>query len=239
MQKIQLTIQHQPSRVRYLKLLTNALDLDQVDEFHIVEDQVNSASGMRKAFQSVENPNVTHLLVMQDDVLPCKDLLKTCKKLIELVPNRVISLFTAYDTDKPLELGKHWTTVDRLYGLCSYIIPVDLAKYYLEFEKNIKDRIYADDVRLSMMLAHLDQTIYLTAPSLVEHICWATTVQNDNNVPMENAIKFRIARNYIGFENSGLDIDWTKGLTDTPAIKLGQKHDYIRHFKKDNAIIKN
>ncbi|MDY0278492.1 MAG: hypothetical protein RBQ97_10465 [Acholeplasma sp.] len=215
------------------------MDLDEVDEFHIIKDEVNSASGMRKCFQSVKNPNVTHLMVLQDDVLPCKDLLKTSKKLIKLLPDQVISLFSIYDTDKPLSISKHWAVIDRLYGLCAYILPVDLVKEYLEFEKNIKDRIFADDVRLSMMLAHLKKKIYLTAPSLVEHICWDRSSQKDNKVPIENAIKFRIARNYIGFENSGLEIDWTKGLTDTPSIKIGQKHDYIRHFKKDSDIINN
>jgi len=236
---MQLTIQHHPKRKRYLKLLTSFLDLDEVDEFHIVKDQVNSASGMRKAFQSVKNPSITHLLVLQDDILPCRDLLKTSKQLIKLLPDQVISLFSVYDTDKPLSIGKHWAVIDRLYGLCAYILPVDLVKYYLDFEKNIKERIFADDVRLSMMLAYLGKNVYLTAPSLVEHICWDRTMQTSDRVAVENAVKFRIARNYIGFENSGLEIDWTKGLTDTPSITIGQKYDYIRHFKKGSGMIEN
>jgi hypothetical protein len=186
---------------------------------------------MKQAFKSVENKDVSHLLVLQDDILPCKDFIKTVKKTIELLPNEVISYFTAYDTSKPLSVGKHWSTIDRLYGLCAYVIPVFLIDQYLEFDKKIKDRIFADDVRLSMFLQSIDRKAYLTAPSLVEHICWDRTSQRDNRVPLDNAINFRIARNYIGFEESGLEIDWTKGLKDTHAIKIGQKHDYIRHLK--------
>jgi len=193
---------------------------------------------MRKCFQSVKNPEVTHLLVLQDDILPSKDLIKTSKKLIKLLPDEVISLFTAYDTSIPMRVRKHWATIDRMYGLCAYIIPVELTKYYLKFEQNIKDRIFADDVRLSMMLQYIDQKAYLTAPSLVEHICWDRTSQNSSEVNLENAIQFRIARNYIGFENSGLKIDWNEGLADPPHITIGQKWDYIRHLKPDSGIIK-
>ncbi len=235
---LQVSIQHQPSRKRYLKLLTSFLDIDQVTEFRIIQDEVNSASGMKKCFQSVKNPNVTHLLVLQDDILPSQDLIKTSKELIKLLPDEIISLFTAYDTDIAIRIKKHWATIDRLYGLCAYIIPVELVRYYLDFEQNIKDRIFADDVRLSMMLQHLDKRAYLTAPSLVEHICWDRTIQNDNKVSLENAISFRIARNYIGFEKSGLEIDWQEGLANTPHIEIGQKWDYIRHFRSGSGIIK-
>lgn len=229
---LQVTIQHHPSRSRYLKLLTTFLDSDQADVFNIVEDNVNSASGMRKAFQSVTDSKITHLLVLQDDILPSKDLVATTKRLIKILPNQVISLFSVYDTTKPLSIGKHWATIDRLYGLCAYVLPVKLVKAYLNFELLIKERIYADDVRLSMFLGSINKGVYLTAPSLVDHICWASTSQKDDDVPIENAIKFRIARNFIGFENSGLEVDWYKGLRDTPAIKIGQDYDFIRHYKK-------
>jgi len=229
---LQATIQHHPKRTRYLELLINSLksELEHQDRFDIVSDDVSSAVGMTKAFQTIGNAD--HLLVFQDDILPCLDIIATANQLIELRPDKFISMFSAYEVvEEALRQKKHWATIDRAYGLCAYIIPRKMVLGYLEFQHRINDQIRADDVRLSVYLSHINELIYLTAPSLVEHICWDRSTQNHEKVNMGN-IKYRLAWKYLGYEESGLSIDWTFGLKHPVGTKIGSNYDLVRHIKK-------
>jgi len=174
------------------------------------------------------------VLVLQDDILPCKDFQKAVDLIVKLLPDQIISFFSAYDTETPLSKKKHWLVMDRLYGTLAYVMPLHLAKRYLEFNKVIKQRIYADDVRISMFMKHYKLNVFVTCPSLVEHLCWQTTSQSDNKVPPAN-FNYRIAKTYIGYENSALDINWKRGLNSLHFLNIGNDFDFIRHYN-DNKI---
>jgi hypothetical protein len=194
----------------------------------VVLDDINSASGMVKCFER-SSDKASHLLILQDDILPCVDFQETVSEIASLLPNQIISFFSAYDTSKPLVKKKHWLLMDRLYGTCAYVIPRNLAMEYLEFNKLIKDRIFADDVRISMFIKAKNMNVYVTAPSLVEHLCWSSTSQGEHKIGYNN-INYRVAKNYIGYENSSLEIKWKKGLKNPEKIKIGDNLDFIRHY---------
>src|SRR5574343_1821296 len=189
-------IQHHPSRIRHLKLLLSFLDKDKADSYLVVEDTVSSVSGMKKCIANLENHS--HIMVIQDDVLPCKDLVATARELIKLRPSNFISLFSAYDvTTEALRAGRHWAVLDRAWCLPCYIMPVKLVNEYLDFDHLVKDDIVADDVRMSMFLEFVNEPVYVTAPSLVEHLAFTnTTLSDSGKVGIENALKFRVAKNY-------------------------------------------
>jgi len=231
---MQTIIQHHRTRSRHLAILKYLLG-NSNRFIEVVEDNNNSASGMRKCFELGINLGADNLLILQDDIITCKNILLTAKQLPQLLPNKIISLFSAYNVvSTALRTNRHWATIDRLYGLCAYIIPTFMAKEYLEYEKNIKDSIIADDVRLSMYLASKNQLVYLTAPSLVEHICWHTSTNNkikDEVIDKENGIRHRISDRFIGVENDSEKINWTLGLTNPAHLTIGQKFDFVRHLK--------
>jgi hypothetical protein len=214
----QVTIQHHPQRPRYLSLLIDLLkpELENVSEFTVVSDDVSSASGMKKAFESIKRSD--HLLVLQDDILPCRDLIATAELLSRLRPNAYISLFNAHPVvSQAVSQRKSWATLDVAWGTCAYLLPTSWAQDYLAFDSKIKQRIKADDVRLSTYLQVRGEPVYVTAPSLVDHICWYESSESGERVPLDNCAKFRVADYYIGFERSGLDVDWLAGF-DNPAL---------------------
>jgi hypothetical protein len=225
---LQVIIQHHPSRTRYLDLLLHFLDYENP---LVITDNISSVSGVRKCFSNIKD---NYALILQDDILPCQDLYKTCEELIKLKPFSLISLFSANEIiSMAIHRKRHFVKIDRIYGLCAYIIPKFMALKYLEFEKNIKDDIRADDVRLSMLLKEYQGTFdcYLTAPSLVEHIAFQDSKQRleSDRISRNNILSYRIADYFIGFEESGLAIDWTRNL-DNPIIhNIGQKYDFVRH----------
>jgi len=232
-------IQHHPSRVRHLKLLLTFLDKEKADSYLVIEDIVSSVSGMKKCFSKIEDHS--HLMVIQDDVLPCKDLVATARELIKLRPSNFISLFSAYDvTTEALRAGRHWGVLDRAWGLPCYIIPAKLVSQYLDFDVLVKDDIIADDVRMSMFLEYVNKPVYVTAPSLVEHLAFtSTTLSESGKVSVENGLKFRVAKNYIGFEKSGLSIDWSDRIRNNIQQSIGNKFDHVRHYKKYSGIKQN
>lgn len=205
----------------------------------VVEDNINSVSGMKKCFANLENHS--HMMVIQDDVLPCKDLVATARELVKIRPNNFISLFSAYDvTGEALRAGRHWGILDRAWGLPCYIMPAKLVTQYLDFDALIKDDIVADDVRISMFLEYVNEPVYVTAPSLVEHLAFTnTTLSDSGKVGIENALKFRVAKNYIGFEKSGLSIDWTRNMKDNIQQSIGNKFDHARHYKNYKGMHEN
>jgi hypothetical protein len=223
----QLLIQHHPKRSRYLDLLIHSLGREAV----IVADDTSTVSGMVKCLEYInlyktfpfDKP--THLIILQDDILPCKDFLATCERLIEVNPNNFISMYSANDAVSRTVGRKSWLTINSAYGLCAYIIPSFIAEEYLLFDPKIKDSITADDVRMSVFLRHTNRKVWVTCPSLVEHICWHTNANGG-----KAGINHRVASEYIGYENSGLDIDWTKGLDDPDSLNL-VADNYLRHLK--------
>lgn len=228
---MQIIIQHHPSRNRHLSLLR--VFLETTDSITIISDDISSASSCTKCYQAIEDD---YALILQDDILPCKDLVKTCHKLIKLKPHSIISLFSANVViEQALHRKRHFVKIDRLYGLCAYIIPRWIAKLYLEYEKDIKPNIRADDVRLSMLIKDKPNMIdaYLTAPSLVEHLGFFDSVQRveSGRIGRQNVIDYRIANYFIGFENSGLSIEWEQNINDPIICNIGQTYDYIRHKK--------
>jgi hypothetical protein len=229
---IQIIIQHYPKRIRYLKLLKQSLD---TNNLLICNDDNNSAVGLSKSLKKGIDNNSEYIMILQDDILPCKDLYKTVNKIVKLLPDNIISFYSAYNIiSTALNSNRHWATIDRIHGLCAFIIPRYLAIEYLDFESNFKDRVMADDVRLSAFIAYKNILAWFTCPSLVEHICWHTTsqgVSKDQYIPKDNSINFRIADRYIGYEESGLSIDWEKGINKPANLMIGQKYDFIRHFK--------
>lgn len=233
--KLLTLIQHTSKRPRYLQLVLDQAITGQTEDYSVVTNDINSASGMLECFnEGLSSPDFTHYLVIQDDILPCKDFIKTANHLMNLRPNDFMSLFSASPSvEKALQVNKHWVSLDRCYGLCAYIIPCFMAQDYVDnCVDKIKNDIKADDVKLSIYLAERKFRNYVTAPSLVEHIAWDRSSQHKVHIPQENSILYRIANRYIGFEESGLSIDWTKGLKDPVEMDIGREFDFIRHYKK-------
>ena len=157
-------------------------------------------------------PGDTHMLVLQDDILPCKDIVETAKLLMTLRPDDPITLFSNKARIEQCKLQNvHWLKMRKWLMAQAYIVPVALIKEFLAWEAlHIDQRIYFDDNRWAMFLFYTNRWTYATAPSLVEHLGWngsTLSAYRDNGQPLE--ARLRMANWFIGFEASGKDIDWS------------------------------
>lgn len=169
--------------------------------------------------------------MLQDDILPAKNLIETVKWLIELIPDSPISLFSATDLTTRCKLeGKHWATTDVWYGMQGYILPMDMAQDFVAWcDKYLKDDIRADDIRMATYLYQHRIKTYITAPSLVEHLAWETSTMSEGKLTKHN----RVANWFIG-DGDPLDIDWSEGIDEPVDQTIGRWHEFVRKYKDLN-----
>lgn len=191
---------------------------------------MSSWNGCKKVILSV-NQKDSHVLILQDDIKPCKNLVRTAEKLIKILPEFPISLFSANEIVQQCKKeGKHWATTDVWFGMPAYILPMDLARYFVSWsEQYLKDDIRADDIRMATFLFQHRLKTFITAPSLVEHDCWETSTMSKGKFGKQH----RVTQWFIG-EDDPLKIDWSKDLTTPVEEQTARWHEFVRKYKDPN-----
>lgn len=227
--KINLAIRIQSAgkRPQWVNQMKGMLDCD--PRLKVI---INFESLWDSAKETLESygPEDTHMLVLQDDILPCRHFLYAVEDIIKLLPDKPITFFSNSDriTDA-VNLGVNWVTLRTWRMAQAYVVPVQMIKDFLLWEaKHIKPEIFFDDDRWAMFLFYMGIKTYATAPSLVEHMGWNETTLRGYKYG-EFRPDLRMAKSYIGFENSALDIDWKKGL-DKPIEDTDGTYNEFSHL---------
>lgn len=215
--RLSLVVTHAPfsgeRRVMVQDLSRRIKDKDLLVEFTILKDYDKAGPWpvSRKAWKMAGRKGATHQLVLQDDVIPCRDFVKTLLKLVELKPDVPIGI---YANRKVVETartaGSSWALIpDGAWGQ-AVLLPVALAWDFLRWERahvtahgEFVKKHY--DTRVAMWLLKTKRPMWATVPSLIEHIA-----------PSRSLLGFshsrRVARWFAGADKSGLDFDWSQGL---------------------------
>ncbi len=179
--KLATAIQHHPERATLLAPLLEALGGSVV----IVSDpdpEAERRSAWRTYRHALENApsGASHLLILQDDVLPVPFALAGARLAAAIHPCGLLSLFVAgkpqeaaqrllraCQRDEPLvEIGaRRWVPAVAL------IWPVEVIPEALAFvdAKNWPERFNADDEIIGHIARHLKLEVWATVPSLIEH----------------------------------------------------------------------
>lgn len=168
----------------------------------------------------------THQLVLQDDIVICRNFVKTVERLCELRPNHPLSLFTMRKgSADAIERGTQWVQVE--YGVWGQatVLPTSLIPKMLRWNReNVHEDYRMDDSRISLWMEANRIPAFAPAPNIVDHLDGHSVV--GHKTPLS-----RKSRSFIGEETDGLSVDWTRGL-DTPLIeRLGNLHKtYSKHL---------
>lgn len=210
-QMIEVRIQHTKNRERQLQMLLHSLETDKPHNVKvtIVNDDESCWSGCKKALTC----DADYICVLQDDVLVCKDFLPTIEKLVKLVPDKPITLFCQREkANQARDWTRSWLTMKLWFYAQGYIMPKALAKDFLEYAERHTNQRNIDDEKIAIWLWKRDLRVWATMPSLVEHIGWNSTTIRNRDYDSYYKIAQRVAKWFIGYEKSGLDIDWKEGL---------------------------
>lgn len=183
-------------RPRHLAILANQLN----NYILYIDDSRSSKTGLLNALSRLPAIDMaTHYLILQEDIIVCKDFIHTVKKIVNKYPDRLISYFTP----KRLSGG----TLIKSYNFCyaqAYSLPRQMAIEIIDFTSDKK----TDDGHINKYLVSTNQYHLLTNPSLVEHLGWDHTTLPHEKARLQTYDKRRMAGNFIGLENSGLEVEW-------------------------------
>lgn len=212
--KLAVRIQHHPSRNVYLKILLSLLD--KKTNLQIIEDNISTWSGCQKAIKSL-GPKDTHLLVLQDDILICKDFIKTVEQIATLGVSPVTFFSNREVVRNAIRFQTNWVKIHVWYMAQAYLLPRDMAFDFLEWSNRHCKPLLVDDERLAMYFYYHGLPVYSTSPNLVDHLGWfETTIGNRDNFDYRKIVG-RVSQYFIGVEESGLSIDW-KNTLNRPLI---------------------
>ena len=159
----------------------------------------------------VSDPEATHRVVLQDDVLFGVDFPAAMSACVAARPDEVISAFLPRrSVEKAVDEGLSWVATRRFLWAQCVCIPVALGdaiiSWVAEHEGEHPEWTYSDDVRLGAGFKALGRRVFVPVPNLVEHIGDALVGKSTlgHNGPPGR----RRARAWVGTEKPAAGLSW-------------------------------
>jgi hypothetical protein len=170
----------------------------------------------RQAWRMVKG-GATHHLVIQDDMTVCQDFIASVEAALTVVPLNPVGLYAnRKEVEQAKVQDKSWVKVKYFLWGTATVLPIWLIPRYLQWSKsNVLDEFHHDDFRFGMFCESQRLDCFCTVPSLTDHEADKESIVG-NRSPLP-----RVARWYIGDDQSGLTVDWNKGLDDAPTVNYG------------------
>lgn len=122
----------------------------------------------------------THVLVIQDDAVPCKHFASALERAIEEKPDGLICLFLARLPAKAAKIatraaakGKRFIEIreDKIVPVVATVWPVAMAVEFREWAQTARlaGSGRSDDGAVARWSHRQKKTVYVTVPSLVQH----------------------------------------------------------------------
>ena len=228
---LSVSVMHVPDvAARRASLTTLLRALGRSHEIQIVKDVKRQGvwPTARKAWMGAGMRGETHHLLIQDDALPCRDLIATCELFIDLAPNAPFCLFDmSKATKEAVASGTNWVSRGSLSSSLGLLMPVSLARAAIDWaDYCVTPTLVHDDVRFSMYFQAIGRLVLLPAPSLVEHVGDESLVGNPRFLPGR---KERKASLFIGADVSGLSIDWAASINQPYVGASHPSSEYVRY----------
>jgi hypothetical protein len=169
------------------------------------------------------------VLVLQDDVEPCRDLLATARRIAEALPGEIVSLYSpackfasAADAD-----GCRWYVRSAAMWGQAMMMPRELALQWISWCDVHTTDVGVDDERLALWTALSRIRTYYPLPSLVEH------AGVDRSLIGFAGSAARRAQRFIGANVSGLSLDWSASEFP-PLQRTGSPAVYARVLRPES-----
>lgn len=182
----------------------------------------NGSAAWRDALMDDE---VTHILVLQDDISVCRDLLGgVIEAIIALDRSGVSGVpLTLFANRHIVEIARanagHWVRLKVPLNGQAYCLPTSIVNRWLTWvDGHVVPSLKSYDRRFCAFVLSRRILTWATVPSLVDHAGWATSLMGHRAAP---GGRRRVARWFLGESASALGIDWTKGIANAPLDRSG------------------
>lgn len=126
----------------------------------------------KAAWRSYIGKPVTHVCVIQDDVILCDDFVRLAEERIAEMPNDALTFFSRRTAVRvAANHGERWVEFPGRDFLMAQavVMPVTYVEPFITWADRFVAETEGDDVRLSAWLQNCGAKIYASAPSLVDH----------------------------------------------------------------------
>jgi hypothetical protein len=210
-------IQHHPARAHLIPSLVEALGSD----VEVVEDpdpygRLRSPWRTYRECLQLPPAGITHLLVLQDDAIPCRNLLAACEWIARPDP---VCLFlggapvrTARDASRAAVRGDRFVSVHAAewVPVVAVLWPVEVAQEFLDWCGSNRlpgdPEPRSDDAVVGRWARRTRQPVFATVPSLVQHPDTEESLIGKRARHGRSA--WRVAHSWIG-DRDPLEIDWS------------------------------
>ncbi|MBF6590465.1 MAG: hypothetical protein IVW57_08020 [Ktedonobacterales bacterium] len=227
--RLSVAIMHDPRRSANLRGMLNRLDCHLPLTVVIDGSQAGVWATAKRGWLACA-PEATHHLVLQDDIWPCAGFLDAAHAALAACAGEIVSFYANRAVIQHARLaGSAWTRVGDFRNSQAVAMPVWLIDEFLEWEAAhvTPDRNLVDDMRLAMFAIARRRYVWCTAPSLVEHVGYASSLIGH---PATTRGMPRQARWYIEDGDARL-LDWTRGVnhpnTEARLGSLSGYRDYL------------
>lgn len=233
---VSVAIMAHPLRVAYLQPIIKKLGFQP----QIIWDTDNNRWNTGEKAWLAHDPNASHHLVLQDDVILCNDLMHGCEQIVKHIPLMPISLFLMNKkryglqtiADEAKNRNCSWVILSRLNWGQAIILPAPMIKPMIQWVNNVCN-IPNYDLRIALYLLHKNIPTYYTMPSLVDHRTdGASLIQKNMTEPGTQS--WRYARHFIGANTSALTFD----VSGSTYVEKKTIDEYYKPLMKKNRETK-
>lgn len=158
------------------------------------------------ALKDALDSDCSHICILQDDALICKDFVETVPILIVQFPDRVVCPFHSTSL---IRCDMRRAVYFLSYSIYVYAIiwPKDLANVFITFVNNHvsdQEKCFHDDRLIETFLRLVGRHNVITFPHIVQH-GGAHSSALGHHSPNPT-----ISHNFLGEDVSGLSVDWTR-----------------------------
>lgn len=226
---ISVAMMAHPKRTELVEEIRAQLDRD----VPVVWDERESRWDTGKRAMLAYDPACTHHAVIQDDVIPCRDLFAGLALALRHVPAGVpvcgyvgrVRPYAQLVTCAAAEArarGASWLTMHTLNWGPLIVVPTDAIPEMVAYSDRLRD-IPNYDRRLSRFWELQRQVpTWYTWPSLVDHADGPSLVPGRIGTDRSKAAHTRVAHTFLGADQSALDVDWSRTAIDTGRISDGK-----------------
>lgn len=174
--RLDVRIMAHPSRK---EMVLNLLEqLDMTGDIVIWDDRENGGDAIYTAEKAWRSPlsslDVTHRVVLQDDVIVSQNFLKICNDIINTVPNAPISLYNTFiDTSPIYKARKCCYFRTYMMGGPGILMPVKYINPcwdWINKQRGTDTYCKCDDTMITRYMNTHNIIAYTTIPSIVQHI---------------------------------------------------------------------
>jgi len=211
---IHCRVQHHPSRASLIPGLLERLSPLTVEVVPHASVPPNPWLGYRQCLQNI--PDCGHLLIIQDDAVPCLNFAAAVEQVAASNPDAPVSLWLSYHPAGTAGRARQamirnkryvWFGYTKYVYLVAMLWPRRLACDFLEWSATDRDtlRHRADDGVVAKWARETRQEIRVTVPSLVEHPDVVPSVKGGSQKAAAGHDKARVA---MLLAEDGLRYQW-------------------------------